>query len=327
MQSLSKHSTLWVKIGFLFLVLTMLGCGGGSESDGNKSQTNDTPEAQITVSSMNGTAPLTITFNASRSIDIDGSITSYAWSFGDGKTGNGSSISHTYDIAGTYNVVLTVTDNSGFTDKASQQILVEAPDNNTLCESMIPPEQPAAVWYEGNPYPTPPEGYSSVIGWVNATLGNGGDVGRITVHSLELWENYHGVETLLVDNIVCQLCDDDNQVFGFSLPKNQWKNASAWSKDNEATKFDISGSSVIVPVDEHPNDVYHFWNLIWPRNTTKPGATYYLTAEIEVEGDGMIQIGIDYWEYTDSGTNLQAAVSNWYCATDGMQIIQAGAYH
>ena len=54
-----------------------------------------------------------VNFDGSGSSDPDGSIVSYAWDFGDGSTGAGISISHTYSAAGTYTVTLTVTDNEG----------------------------------------------------------------------------------------------------------------------------------------------------------------------------------------------------------------------
>jgi hypothetical protein len=43
---------------------------------------------------------LTCTFDASASSDTDGTITSYAWSFGDGTTGSGVTASHTYAVGG-----------------------------------------------------------------------------------------------------------------------------------------------------------------------------------------------------------------------------------
>jgi len=52
-----------------------------------------------------------ITFDASYS---DGEIISYEWNFGDGETGSGKIITHSYSHEGTYSVMLTVTDNEGF---------------------------------------------------------------------------------------------------------------------------------------------------------------------------------------------------------------------
>lgn len=65
---------------------------------------------------------LTCTFSGSGSSDADGTITSYAWDFGDGGTATGATPQHTFAAAGTYPVTLTVTDDSGGTGTASQQV-------------------------------------------------------------------------------------------------------------------------------------------------------------------------------------------------------------
>ena len=59
------------------------------------------------------TAGGSVTLSGSASRDPDGSIVSYAWNFGDGTTGTGIAVTHTYNVAGTYWVTLTVTDNAG----------------------------------------------------------------------------------------------------------------------------------------------------------------------------------------------------------------------
>ena len=54
-----------------------------------------------------------VLFDGSQSSDDDGQIVSFVWSFGDGGTGTGMRSSHRYLVAGTYNVVLSVTDDRG----------------------------------------------------------------------------------------------------------------------------------------------------------------------------------------------------------------------
>jgi alpha-tubulin suppressor-like RCC1 family protein len=54
-----------------------------------------------------------IRFDGSASRDPDGGTLSYAWDFGDGRTGTGVRPSHTYSAAGTYTVTLRVTNTRG----------------------------------------------------------------------------------------------------------------------------------------------------------------------------------------------------------------------
>jgi PKD repeat protein len=73
----------------------------------------------------------TITFDAAELCDDDGSIVSYDWYFGyrttDGEpaTASGPTVTHEFLYAGTYTVVLTVTDNDGGTTIYSEEIVVE----------------------------------------------------------------------------------------------------------------------------------------------------------------------------------------------------------
>lgn len=65
-------------------------------------------------------------FDGSASHD-DGSITSYAWDFGDGSTGSGATTTHTYAAAGTYTATLTVTDDAGLTGTDTLTVTVLQP--------------------------------------------------------------------------------------------------------------------------------------------------------------------------------------------------------
>src|SRR5690606_31670996 len=61
------------------------------------------------------------------STDADGTVVSYAWSFGDGETATGATPpDHVYDAAGTYTVTLTVTDDDGATDTETKTVTVTA---------------------------------------------------------------------------------------------------------------------------------------------------------------------------------------------------------
>jgi C1A family cysteine protease/PKD repeat protein len=86
--------------------------------------TVDNPNQVPVATFVYGCTGLSCTFDGSASYDPDGTLTAYVWDFGDEGTGSGMTASHTYDSAGTYNVVLTVTDNEDATDDCSQGVEV-----------------------------------------------------------------------------------------------------------------------------------------------------------------------------------------------------------
>jgi len=75
-----------------------------------------TMEEQLIIS-----ASETVTFDASGSFD-DEQVVAYEWYFGDGETAVGPTAQHKYLYPGTYNVVLTVTDNDGGTTNRVEQV-------------------------------------------------------------------------------------------------------------------------------------------------------------------------------------------------------------
>lgn len=89
---------------------------------------NIPPVADISATPTVGDFPLSVTFSGTGSTDSDGTIVSYAWAFGDGGTATGvSPAAHEYAAAGTYNAVLTVTDDDGAVDVDGITITVTDP--------------------------------------------------------------------------------------------------------------------------------------------------------------------------------------------------------
>ncbi|MBD3343767.1 MAG: PKD domain-containing protein, partial [Chitinivibrionales bacterium] len=88
--------------------------------------TNNPPSADFIANPTSGEAPLTVTFDGSSSTDPDGDALTYTWDFGDGATGSGEVVDHTYTTDGVYTVVLTVSDGNGGSDQMSTNIEVYA---------------------------------------------------------------------------------------------------------------------------------------------------------------------------------------------------------
>lgn len=142
----------------------VVGAGGAA--------TNQPPVAQITGPTT-GMVGVPLSFSGSSSTDADGTIASYAWSFGDNSTSTQSAPSKTYTAAGTYTVTLTVTDNQGATASRTATVTISA-------GSTPPPSGSAPLARANGPY-SAQAGSAFVLssaGSANATtyswaLGNG----------------------------------------------------------------------------------------------------------------------------------------------------------
>ena len=89
---------------------------------------NDAPTAgAVTPVTIIGAPPVTVTLDGSASSDVDGTVVLYAWDFGDGETGAGATVPHTYQDPGVYTATLTVTDDGGLSDDFPVLVTVLAP--------------------------------------------------------------------------------------------------------------------------------------------------------------------------------------------------------
>ncbi|MDH3698863.1 MAG: PKD domain-containing protein, partial [Flavobacteriaceae bacterium] len=92
---------------------------------------NEAPVAVATASPTSGPAPLQVTFTGSNSTD-DVGITSYLWDFKDGSAqSTAANPVHTFTVAGTYQVELTVEDAGGLSDTTTVTIIVGATSNES----------------------------------------------------------------------------------------------------------------------------------------------------------------------------------------------------
>lgn len=92
---------------------------------------NEKVMAKIIADQLKGDAPLTVKFDASKSMDPDGEIVAYEWDldadnqFDDA---DGQNIEHEFTQVGTYKVFLRVTDNNNESDIAEVEVEVESAD-------------------------------------------------------------------------------------------------------------------------------------------------------------------------------------------------------
>ena len=100
---------------------------------------NNPPFTRFTFEPTHGDGPLFVTFDARLTSDIDGEVVLYAWDFGDGTTGSGEQMTHTYNPVATtdYPATLTATDDDGASSSMTAIISV-------YVEEEIPIDGPTA---------------------------------------------------------------------------------------------------------------------------------------------------------------------------------------
>ncbi len=80
--------------------------------------------------------PNTLTIHFADGSESNHDITSWAWTFGDGGTSDNHAPIHTYDQPGTYQVCLTINDNTGCTSTYCHEVVV-SPVNQGGCEAFF----------------------------------------------------------------------------------------------------------------------------------------------------------------------------------------------
>ena len=103
------------------------------------------PVASFVVSPSSSIVGQNVSFDGSGSVDSDGIVVSWSWSFGDGSFTTGEFVSHFYNVPGNYNVTLTVTDNAGLSSSTSSTVSVISQPAHDVAIVLVNPQPKVAV--------------------------------------------------------------------------------------------------------------------------------------------------------------------------------------
>lgn len=147
MENRSAFLATW-----LVAAVALQGCGGGGSggSGGSGPPPNRPPTASFTATPASGPPPLAVTLDASASRDGDGSISTYAWDFGNGATGAGRTVDYTYEDSGAFEVSLTVTDDDGAQASATRELVVNVPPSARIVADPVDGEAPVTVTFDAS---------------------------------------------------------------------------------------------------------------------------------------------------------------------------------
>lgn len=100
---------------------------------------NQPPSAVMTATPTTGPPPLIVTFDGRGSIDPENGSLTHSWVFGDGQSGAGSTIVHSYAAPGSYTATLRVVDSGGAEAFHSMTIIVsDAPVSTPPGDARVP---------------------------------------------------------------------------------------------------------------------------------------------------------------------------------------------
>jgi VCBS repeat-containing protein len=116
-------SHVFAAAGIFKVVLTITDGQGSTATTEQSVTTTNQPVAAFTYAPAPAVRNTPIQFT-DISVDLDGPLASWSWDFGDGGISNVPSPIHTFTVADTFTVTLTVTDSDGVTATSSQAVVV-----------------------------------------------------------------------------------------------------------------------------------------------------------------------------------------------------------
>ncbi|MDW7761281.1 MAG: PKD domain-containing protein [Acidobacteriota bacterium] len=168
-------SHVYHKTGTFTATLTVKNDAGLEASTSIQIRVSIMPTAIFKTHPFRGEMPLVVHFDASSSkpSESEGSIISYDWVFGDGKTGSGRTVSHTYRNHGAYKATLTITDDKGRkASNSSHAIEVLAPPVAAFTATPKKGVAPLSVTFNASES-SDPDGWIETYKW---DLGDGNHI-------------------------------------------------------------------------------------------------------------------------------------------------------
>lgn len=142
------------------------------------------PIAEFKATPEEGILPLTVNFDASASVDHDGTISEYYWNFGDGEKSEGMTTSHTFEVIGSFQVTLIVVDNEGFFDSTTS--VIKAYDSKEVIAKFTASASEGAAPLTVNFDASESSAGQRGISFYNWNFGDGGTAtGKKTSHTFE----------------------------------------------------------------------------------------------------------------------------------------------
>ncbi|WP_394552262.1 PKD domain-containing protein [Agromyces sp. MMS24-JH15] len=286
----------------------------GATGTAARSVTVAAPQPQPPVAAFTPTCTaLACTFDSSASNDPDGTITSYAWTFGDGTTGTGPNAQKTYATGGSYTVGLTVTDNSGAVASTTRSVTVAAV---TVLASDAFARTAASGWGTADV-----GGAWTASGGVAANYSVTGGAGRFrfTAAGATMNANLVGVSSAATDLVLTVSPDKASTGSGTYLHLSGRRIAAVGAYQLK-TRLNANGSVEVSIVRVNPNNG---GDVVIQAATTVPGlnivAGDQLRMRVQVVGTSPTTIRGRVWEVgtaepstwqreaTDATAGLQAA--------------------